>query len=956
MGGKRKRKRPCHLTKDAPGEKCQRIGPGSAPKDPLVKQAVLAIYYPKVCTLREYLISKLPPGSKIRRKKILSIGRQSKAGSEEEHAYLASFMDRCLVGVLQNADVSETERLKQWATFSQRGENSVSGFADYSGATSFSQPEIVDFCIWLLFAKTPFGYKNNHLLCKGFRRDVSSFSVQRGEFPTSALPGIVSTYPNSNVTAIKAAPWTKLLPLMGKDCEKTMIDLILDCGIFVPVESSRGSYFQLSGKPLGDLSPLPQASVRDQTSSCSGGTVRPTVTPGSESNTDHTPANIIFVRSRILYARAALNSRREVSFGLRHIHALNRYRLNPVSHNLIAEDTKDKGLELHGQRQQSTIMLLMYIFPRQFGLHNVFTSVVDYRDTAQQFQDYTLREEEIDAKFRSQNLPPLSVKVPKRLRGKPSDLVEKFQSLHRRCPYKKLLEYYCPAYSRYTNHPCLLDEGEMKYTDSTRFETQLHMDGVPQAPTSSSPIQLTIFETNNVRRSRTKGGSKNSRFTNARIQSDETSTKGDRDEANYESKAETNEKIHDVLAFEKTSRPDRLGSSLFSVGELYYKLKQFKDSLAGTNQPLYFAKVDVQAAFDTIPQAAVIHLTSKILSEYDYYISKHVEMKPADNSRGERGTQVASKPIRRWRSLAGALSDVLNFKESLESKLAVGRKNTVFVSNIVNLSKCKDELLQLLEEHVTCNMVKIGNKFYRQKEGIPQGSVLSSFLCNYFYADLEANHLSFLQNENCLLLRLIDDFLLITTDRSHAKDFLQKMHQGFAEYGVSVNPNKTLTNFEVAIDNNKVPRVVDRHNFPYCGIFINPKSLELSKNREKKGDTEEVAIVDSITVEFSRSPKRVFYKKALNAFKIQAHAMFFDTSLNSVTTVLSNIYSAFIETATKMWAYARCLPLRNQPSPKLVIKTIQDLIKLAFCILRSKGKNEKNKGYRCGVSRAQVEW
>lgn len=35
--------------------------------------------------------------------------------------------------------------------------------------------------------------------------------------------------------------------------------------------------------------------------------------------------------------------------------------------------------------------------------------------------------------------------------------------------------------------------------------------------------------------------------------------------------------------------------------------------------------------------------------------------------------------------------------------------------------------------------------------------------------------------------------------------------------------------------------------------------------------------------------------------------MFFDTSHNSRRGVLANIYAAFVETATKMWAYARCM-------------------------------------------------
>jgi telomerase reverse transcriptase len=35
---------------------------------------------------------------------------------------------------------------------------------------------------------------------------------------------------------------------MGKEGERTMIDLILDCGIFLPVENTYGTFHQLSGK------------------------------------------------------------------------------------------------------------------------------------------------------------------------------------------------------------------------------------------------------------------------------------------------------------------------------------------------------------------------------------------------------------------------------------------------------------------------------------------------------------------------------------------------------------------------------------------------------------------------------------------------------------------------------------------------------------------------------------
>ena len=93
-----------------------------------------------------------------------------------------------------------------------------------------------------------------------------------------------------------------------------------------------------------------------------------------------------------------------------------------------------------------------------------------------------------------------------------------------------------------------------------------------------------------------------------------------------------------------------------------------------------------------------------------------------------------------------------------------------------------------------------------------------------------------------------------------------------------------------------------------------------------------------------------------DSFKLQSHAMYLDTSYNSTTTVITNIYTSFLETATKMWTYAKCLPGGKQPGTNLLIKTITDLIEMAYVLIKSKGKNKKNEGYQCGVKKAQLEY
>lgn len=136
MAGKRKRSRTNHrIDSDHEGRK---IADHSNSRDSVVKDALLAQFYPQVISLREFLISKLPPSSKIRRKKILSVGK--KADSEIDQK-LSKLLDQTLVGVSKHKGVSQEERWQQWTTFSQKADDSVS-FANQSGVGIFSQSEV----------------------------------------------------------------------------------------------------------------------------------------------------------------------------------------------------------------------------------------------------------------------------------------------------------------------------------------------------------------------------------------------------------------------------------------------------------------------------------------------------------------------------------------------------------------------------------------------------------------------------------------------------------------------------------------------------------------------------------------------------------------------------------------------------------------------------------------------
>lgn len=117
------------------------------------------------------------------------------------------------------------------------------------------------------------------------------------------------------------------------------------------------------------------------------------------------------------------------------VDVLNRCTLGRKADSSSPTETPD-------QNEANTLKVMMYIFPRQFRLHNVFTSQVDKTKTSQKFQDYTIREEEIATTLKPHRV---KIKIPKRLRGAPRDLVERLQVRHSRCSYAELLRHYCPS-------------------------------------------------------------------------------------------------------------------------------------------------------------------------------------------------------------------------------------------------------------------------------------------------------------------------------------------------------------------------------------------------------------------------------------------------------------------------------------------------------------------------------
>lgn len=196
------------------------------------RHPTLCLYYAEILTLREYLLTRLPASSKSRRRKVASAE--------------IDILNKTLVCItLGQKPTPDGSRLKDFEAFSQQV--SLTARSSVGGASS-SQSDLIDFAIWSLFHRIHRQvHKPVHMLCHGYQRASDSRGQRDDHCAVVGIPGLVSRYPNNNVTLMKDANWTEVLGLLGKEGDEIILDLVLELAMFAEVARGQSNYYQLSG-------------------------------------------------------------------------------------------------------------------------------------------------------------------------------------------------------------------------------------------------------------------------------------------------------------------------------------------------------------------------------------------------------------------------------------------------------------------------------------------------------------------------------------------------------------------------------------------------------------------------------------------------------------------------------------------------------------------------------------
>lgn len=399
----------------------------------------------------------------------------------------------------------------------------------------------------------------------------------------------------------------------------------------------------------------------------------------------------------------------------------------------------------------------------------------------------------------------------------------------------------------------------------------------------------------------------------------------------------------DVLGLVRQQAPHLWGASVSSGNEIFARLLAWKRaqlSAGGRLPHLFFVKADVRAAFDSMDHARLLAVVRRVLDTAPpaYVIQRFTQVKPGlgrlTHAHVRRALEDDAYPV--------PITDV-----------ARSARHAVIVDGVVHPLEERERVWESIRRHVTHNLVALGTQLYRQRVGVPQGSVLSTALCNLLLADVEQRYLAPFTAHGCLL-RYTDDFLYITPSRSHAEGLCRRLHDGFPGYGCSVAREKTLVNFDMFLpDGSGVSRIPPTAPFPWCGYTIRPADLAVQADLDRYPGH----LADSLSVRTAGQPGVALAAKLLQSVRSRTHVLYTDTALCTAEVAYGNLFEGFVLAAAKLHAYCRALRPASVSAPFL-LRSVRSAVRHTYPMLAARARRARasNPGACCTLQRTCVDW
>lgn len=388
-----------------------------------------------------------------------------------------------------------------------------------------------------------------------------------------------------------------------------------------------------------------------------------------------------------------------------------------------------------------------------------------------------------------------------------------------------------------------------------------------------------------------------------------------------------------VLNYERAQRPSLLGSSVLGQDDILRAWRAFalRQRTQKAAPQLWFVKVDVTGAYDTLPQDKLVQVVARAFGPRGstYCERRYAVVQGSPHGHGHRA----------FKTHVSTLADFLPYLSQFVQQLQEAGllRNAVLVEQSCSLNEASGDLFDLFLRLLRNHVIRVGDEFYVQCQGVPQGSVLSTLLCSLCYGRMEEELFAGMRHDG-LLLRLVDDFLLVTPHLAQAKAFLRTLVSGVPEYGCTANLQKTVVNFPVekgevgAEDPHQLPA---HCLFPWCGLLLDTRTLEVRCDYSSYAQT---SIRASLAFSQGHKPGRNMRRKLFQVLRLKCHGLFLDLQVNSLVTVYTALYKIFLLQAYRFHACVLQLPFDQcvRRNPAFFLQLVWDIAARGHTLLRAR--------------------
>ena len=367
----------------------------------------------------------------------------------------------------------------------------------------------------------------------------------------------------------------------------------------------------------------------------------------------------------------------------------------------------------------------------------------------------------------------------------------------------------------------------------------------------------------------------------------------------------------DVLTWERRRQPSLLGVSVFGLADVYERWREWKARLkeAGWGGgEVSVVCVDIEQCFDCIDRERLLRLLPRVLSEDGYALQRYSSMH----------AMLDSVYPRYYRHVYPSTS-FPSFHSSALS-LAATTRQRVYTDQVTRTFLSAQHLLDTVTAHVTRNVVQHRGELYEQRKGIPQGSVLSSLLCCLYLGHIERTHvLPALQRyedkrkrrgrstATSLLMRQMDDVLLLTTDRRLATAFLPALRSTLHKAGLQLNDSKTKTHFPIppsssTSSSSSPPPSPPSTWIPWNGLLIDAATQSIKADHSRYLQSPSLASHLCLP---AMSPGHALARALVRFIQTRAHPLLLDVQVVGVEGVGRNWVGLFVVGAMKGLAWGK---------------------------------------------------